>query len=156
MSKKKHYILEEVDEEDYKIIAIHSYCEDYRMAYLINANCNSKFLKSKQKISASQPEGDFQVFEWNDRIKGIECYLFSNRSLIFQNDNQNDTSLFNLPETKELYLVQDLKEADYILKINSGIDAASLAKKLEIINEVSYCYLPDQSKINLDLCLNFD
>ena len=59
------------------------------------------------------------------------------------------------PETKELYLVQDLKNVDYIIKINSGIDAFSLVKELEKINEVSYCYQPDQNKINLDLCINF-
>jgi hypothetical protein len=81
--------------------------------------------------------------------------LFSNRSLSFKNDKEKGGDLFNIPETKELYLVQDLKEADYIIKINSGIDAVSLVKELETINEVSYCYQSDQNKIKLDISINF-
>ena len=156
MYKKKHYQLEEVEEEEFALIAIHAYCENYKMAFLLNAICSCKFVKSKKNLKSSHSKADFETFEWIDRMKGIECYLFSNRSIIFQNDNQKGTGLFDLPETKELYLVQDFKEVDYILKINSGIETELLAKKVETINEVSYCFLPDCSKTNLDLSLNFD
>ena len=151
MSKVKHYLLDEISEDDFHLIAIHTRCEGYLLAYLLNKCLSCKFELSKKKTAF-----DFENYQWIDRINQIDVQLYSNRTYIEQHEKQNETRLFDLPETKELYLVQDLKEADYILKINSGIDAASLAKKLEIINEVSYCYLPDQSKINLDLCLNFD
>ena len=155
MNKEKRYILEDIDEGEFKLISIHSNCEDFKLAYLINLTCNSRFIKLKKKVYENGSKVEFQIFEWIDIARGICCYLFSNRSLSFKDDLEKGVGLFDIPETKELYLVQDLKEADYIIKINSGIDAASLVKELETIKEVSYCYQPHQSKITLDLSVNF-
>ena len=155
MNKKKRYILEGIDEGEFKLISIHSNCEDFKLAYLINLTCNSRFIKLKKKVYENGSKVEFQIFEWIDIARGICCYLFSNRSLSFKDDLEKGVGLFDIPETKELYLIQDLKEADYIIKINSGIDAASLIKELETIKEVSYCYQPHQSKITLDLSVNF-
>ena len=155
MNKKKRYILEDIDEGEFKLISIHSNCEDFKLAYLINLTCNTRFIKLKKKVYENGSKVEFQIFEWIDLARGISCYLFSNRSLSFKDDLEKGGGLFDIPETKELYLVQDLKDADYIIKINSGIDAASLIKELETIKEVSYCYQPHQSKITLDLSVNF-
>ena len=155
MNKKKRYILEDIDEGEFKLISIHSNCEDFKLAYLINLTCNTRFIKLKKKVYENGSKVEFQIFEWIDIARGICCYLFSNRSLSFKDDLEKGGGLFDLPETKELYLVQDMKDADYIIKINSGIDAASLVKELETIKEVSYCYQPHQSKISLDLSVNF-
>ena len=155
MNKKKRYILDDIDEGEFKLISIHSNCEDFKLAYLINLTCNSRFIKLKKKVYENGSKVEFQIFEWIDIARGICCYLFSNRSLSFKDDLEKGVGLFDIPETKELYLIQDLKEADYIIKINSGIDAASLVKELETIKEVSYCYQPHQSKITLDLSVNF-
>ena len=155
MNKKKRYILEDIDEGEFNLITIHSNCEDFKLAYLINLTCNSRFIKLKKKVYENGSKVEFQIFEWIDIARGICCYLFSNRSLSFKDDLEKGVGLFDIPETKELYLVQDLKEADYIIKINSGIDPASLVKELETIKEVSYCYQPHQSKITLDLSVNF-
>ena len=155
MNKKKRYILEGIDEGEFKLISIHSNCEDFKLAYLINLTCNTRFIKLKKKVYENGSKVEFQIFEWIDIARGISCYLFSNRSLSFKDDLEKGGGLFDIPETKELYLVQDLKDADYIIKINSGIDAASLIKELETIKEVSYCYQPRQSKITLDLSVNF-
>ena len=155
MNKKKRYILEDIDEGEFKLISIHSNCEDFKLAYLINLTCNTRFIKLKKKVYENGSKVEFQIFEWIDIARGICCYLFSNRSLSFKDDLEKGGGLFDIPETKELYLVQDLKDANYIIKINSGIDAASLIKELETIKEVSYCYQPHQSKITLDLSVNF-
>ena len=155
MNKKKRYILDDIDEGEFKLISIHSNCEDFKLAYLINLTCNSRFYKLKKKVYENRSKVEFQIFEWVDIARGICCYLFSNRSLSFKDDLEKGVGLFDIPKTKELSLVQDLKDADYIIKINSGIDAASLVKELETIKEVSYCYQPHQSKITLDLSVNF-
>ena len=155
MNKKKRYILEDIDEGEFKLISIHSNCEDFKLAYLINLTCNSRFIKLKKKVYENGSKVEFQIFEWIDIARGICCYLFSNRSLSFEGDLEKGGGLFDIPKTKELSLIQDLKDADYIIKINSGIDAASLVKELETIKEVSYCYQPHQSKIALDLSLKF-
>ena len=58
-------------------------------------------------------------------------------------------------KTKELYLIQDLKEVDYIIKIDSGIEDRVLIKRIESIDQVSYRYLIDQSQLKIDSRLNF-
>lgn len=154
MAKVKSYILDEIEEDDFSLIALHSSCEAYYLAFLLNSNCQCQFAQKKKKKEGAEADHIFESYEWIDPIKGIEIRLFSNRYLKFQKDVQKGSSLFDLPETKELYLVQDLKDVDYIVKIDSGIEAKSLIKKMESINEISYRFLPDQSQLNLDFSLN--
>ena len=80
---------------------------------------------------------------------------FSNRSLLVEDSGEKVGSLFDIPKTKELYLIEELIDVDYILKINSGINTVSLVKAMEKISEVSYFYQPNLSQINLDLIINF-
>ena len=80
--------------------------------------------------------------------------VFSIWYLKFQKDVQKGSSLFDLPETKELYLIQDLKEVDYIIKIDSGIEDRVMIKRIESIDQVSYRYLIDQSQLKIDSRLN--
>ena len=154
MSKVKSYILDEIDENEFSLIAIHSSCEAYFMAFLLNLKCNCKFIRSIKRKGVAQKDFPFEDYEWIDLVNGIEISLFSNRILIFKNEIQKGISLFDVPETKELYLVQDLKEVDYIIKIDSGIEGQTMIEKMESIDQVSYRYLIDQSKLKVDLSLN--
>ena len=154
MSKVKSYILDEIDENEFSLIAIHSSCEAYFMAFLLNLKCNCRFIRSIKRKGAAQKDFPFEDYEWIDLVNGIEIRLFSNRILIFQNEIQKGISLFDVPETKELYLVQDLKEVDYIVKIDSGIEANMMIKKIESIDQISYLYLIDQRRLSIDPNLN--
>ena len=154
MSKVKSYILDEIDENEFSLLAIHSSCEAYFMAFLLNLKCNCRFVRSIKRKGVAQKDFPFEDYEWIDLVNGIEIRLFSNRILIFQNEIQKGISLFDVPETKELYLVQDLKEVDYIMKIDSGIEANMMIKKIESIDQISYLYLIDQSRLSIDPNLN--
>ena len=154
MSKVKSYILDEIDENEFSLIAIHSSCEAYFMAFLLNLKCNCRFVRSIKRKGVAQKDFPFEDYEWIDLVNGIEISLFSNRILIFKNEIQKGISLFDVPETKELYLVQDLKEVDYIVKIDSGIEANMLIKKIESIDQISYLHLIDQSRLSIDPNLN--
>ena len=155
MNKKKRYFLDDINQEEFNLICINSNCENYRLAYLLNMAFNSRFIKSKEEVYHKKYKVKFQSFEWNDRIKGVSCYLFSNRSLFVEDSGEKVGSLFDIPKTKELYLIEELIDVDYILKINSGINTVSLVKAMEKISEVSYFYQPNLSQINLDLIINF-
>jgi hypothetical protein len=154
MAKVKSYILDEIEEDDFSLIALHSSCEAYYLAFLLNSNCQCQFAQKKKKKEGAEADHIFESYEWIDPIKGIESRLFSNRYLKFQKDVQKGSSLFDLPETKELYLMQDLKEVDYIIKIDSGIDDLVMIDSIESIDQVSYRYLIDQSQLKIDSRLN--
>ena len=154
MAKVKSYILDEIEEDDFSLIALHSSCEAYYLAFLLNSNCQCQFAQKKKKKEGAEADHIFESYEWIDPIKGIEIRLFSNRYLKFQKDVQKGSSLFDLPETKELYLMQDSKEVDYIIKIDSGIDDLVMIDSIESIDQVSYRYLIDQSQLKIDSRLN--
>jgi hypothetical protein len=154
MAKVKSYILDEIEEDDFSLIALHSSCEAYYLAFLLNSNCQCQFAQKKKKKEGAEADHIFESYEWIDPIKGIEIRLFSNRYLKFQKDVQKGSSLFDLPETKELYLMQDLKEVDYIIKIDSGIDDLVMIDSIESIDQVSYRYLIDQNQLKIDSRLN--
>jgi hypothetical protein len=154
MAKVKSYILDEIEEDDFSLIALHSSCEAYYLAFLLNSNCQCQFAQKKKKKEGAEADHIFESYEWIDPIKGIEIRLFSNRYLKFQKDVQKGSSLFDLPETKELYLMQDLKEVDYIIKIDSGVDDLVMIDSIESIDQVSYRYLIDQSQLKIDSRLN--
>lgn len=154
MAKVKSYILDEIEEDDFSLIALHSSCEAYYLAFLLNSNCQCQFAQKKKKKEGAEADHIFESYEWIDPIKGIEIRLFSNRYLKFQKDVQKGSSLFDLPETKELYLMQDLKEVDYIIKIVSGVEDFVMIKRIELIDQVSYRCLIDQSQLKTDPRLN--
>ena len=154
MAKVKNYILDEIDEDDFSLIAIHSSCEAYNLAFLLNSKCQCRFVQIKKNKAGAPTDYPFESYEWINPIKGIEIRLFSNRFLIFQDDAQKGTGLFDLPETKELYLVQDLKDVDYIIKIDSGVEEQLMIERMESIDQISYRYSIDQSRLNIDLSLN--
>ena len=154
MTKVKNYILDEIDEDDFSLIAVHSSCEAYHLAFLLNSKCQCRFSQTKHKKEGLLADCYFVTYEWIDLIKGIEIRLFSNRYLKFRDKLQKGSGLFDIPETKELYLVQDLKDVDYIIKIDSGIEGQTMIEKMESIDQVSYRYLVDQSKLKVDLSLN--
>ena len=54
--------LDEFDEVDYELIAIHSSIEDYKMAYFLNQNLPIILSKSKQYISVNSKEGEVFFF----------------------------------------------------------------------------------------------
>ena len=87
-------------------------------------------------------------------MNGIKVWLFSNRFITFQNDPQKGKGLFDLPETKELYLMQGLKDVDYIIKIDSGIEDQLMIDRMKSISQVSCRYCIDQSRFNIDLSIN--
>ena len=156
MTKVKHFTLEEIIEDDCSLIAIHSSCEGYHLAFLLNAYCQCSFIQSKKRKGTKKIDYPFERFEWIDQSKGIEIRMISNKHQTLQNEIRKESSLFDLPETKKLYLFEDLKDVDYIIKINTGIEVQDLVRKLESIDQISYRYLIDPSQLNSDLILSID
>ena len=114
-------------------------------------------LVQKNNSSEHQPIILLKATSGSDPFKGIEVRLFSNRfCILFQDDASKGQPAYSIyPETKELYLVQDLKDVDYIIKIDSGVEADSLMiERMESIDQISYRYSIDQSRLNIDLSLN--
>ena len=152
---KKVYKLEKFEEEKFNLFAIHSNADDYRIAFLLNSKCKSKFLKTKNYIDSPIQKAFFNHFEWQDIKTGISCDLFSNKFIKLEEDKTGVKNLFQLPETKEVYLINDFKEVDYFIKINSGISRDFFLKGMDKIDEISLFYEITGDKLN-NFSLNFN
>ena len=113
--------LEEFDEIDYQLIAIHSSLEDYRLAYYINQNLPINLKKENCNIQISNKEGETQFtrFVFEDS-KDIVWNLIQNKNDVFvpsQNSNQGLFAETNNKFSTKIYLIPEFKKVDYFLKI---------------------------------------
>lgn len=146
--------LEEFDEIDYQLIAIHSSLEDYRLAYYINQNLPINLKKENCNIQISNKEGETQFtrFVFEDS-KDIVWNLIQNKNDVFvpsQNSNQGLFAETNNKFSTKIYLIPEFKKVDYFLKIENGevnIDVLKITNCIKKIERVSTVYAINVEKI---------
>lgn len=146
--------LEEFDEIDYQLIAIHSNIEDYRLAYYINQNLPINLKKENCNIQISNKEGETQFtrFVFEDS-KDIVWNLVQNKNDVFvpfQNSNQGLFAETNNKFSTKIYLIPEFKNVDYFLKIENGevnIDVSKITNCIKKIDRVSTVYAVEVEKI---------
>lgn len=146
--------LEEFDEIDYQLIAIHSSLEDYRLAYYINQNLPINLQKENSNIQISNKEGETQFtrFVFEDS-KDIAWNLVQNKNDVFvpsQNSNQGLFAETNNKFSTKIYLIPEFKKVDYFLKIKNGevqIDVSKIINCIKKIERVSTVYAVEVEKI---------
>jgi hypothetical protein len=146
--------LEEFDEIDYQLIAIHSSLEDYRLAYYINQNLPINLKKENCNIQISNKEGETQFtrFVFEDS-KDIVWNLVQNKNDVFvpsQNSNQGLFAETNNKFSTKIYLIPEFKKVDYFLKIENGevnIDVSKITNCIKKIERVSTVYAVEVEKI---------
>ena len=146
--------LEEFDEIDYQLIAIHSSLEDYRLAYYINQNLPINLKKENCNIQISNKKGETQFtrFVFEDS-KDIVWNLVQNKNDVFvpsQNSNQGLFAETNNKFSTKIYLIPEFKNVDYFLKIENGevnIDVSKITNCIKKIDRVSTVYAVEVEKI---------
>jgi len=146
--------LEEFDEIDYQLIAIHSSLEDYRLAYYINQNLPINLKKENCNIQISNKEGETQFtrFVFEDS-KDIAWNLIQNKNDVFvpsQNSNQGLFAETNNKFSTKIYLIPEFKNVDFFLKIENGevnIDVSKITNCIKKIDRVSTVYAVEVEKI---------
>jgi len=63
--------IDDIEENEFSLLAIHTSLEDYRLAYLINQKLSIKLEKSKKEFIMENKQGDthFSRFEFEDKKK---------------------------------------------------------------------------------------
>jgi hypothetical protein len=146
--------LDEFDEIDYHLIAIHTTLEDYRLAYFINQHLPVNLSKSKEEILISIKQGDtqFSRFYFDDEDNFISWNLIQNKNEVVGKKEITNQDLFS-NSTQEVatkvFLLPELKKVDYFLKIESDDDLQinEIVKKLKAIKSLSTVYVVDTETI---------
>jgi hypothetical protein len=147
--------LDEFDEIDYYLMAIHTSLEDYRLAYFINKNLPINLSKSKNEIHAQTKEGEanFSRFYYYDAEKTVSWNLIQNKNEIISTSRNDSQDLFS-NETSEvsttIHLLPEFKKVDFFLKIENSdeaIDFSEIQQKLNTIESIAAIYAVDTNKI---------
>lgn len=148
--------LDEFDEVDYDLIAIHSSLEDYRLAYFLNQKLSVILSKSKEEIGVTVKEGEamFPKFSFDDESKDIIWTLVPNKNEITVTQTSTGQNLFlntSVEIATKVYLLPELKKVDYFLKIennNNNLDLNEMVRSIKSINRIStvYAVVPEKIK----------
>lgn len=154
MAVHKIYI-EDFEEEDYHLIAIHTILEDYRLAFFLNRDLEIRLYKSEFNIQSLVKEGatSFARFTYEDEEKVITWDLVQNKNEVEGSENNITTDLFsnsNNSFSSLAYLLPEYKKVDFFLKIGNAaneIDLNEIITKMSTIDGINMVYNVDKDKI---------
>lgn len=139
-------ILDDFYEPTFAIIAIHSYLEDYRLAYFLNLHLRSKLKRSSDNIDFKDSTS-FSLFEWEDKYQDTIWNLLANKCHVEYEMIEMEGSLFERNRTTVTrFLIPERSKVDYFLKIDNGSEFTCIKSTLSKINhikEVSTAYSID-------------
>lgn len=152
MAIHKLYI-DEFDEIDYELIAIHTSLEDYRLAYFINQKLPILLNKCKEEIQITTKNGEvyFSKYKYENLKEEVSWSLIQNRNEITAQDKSNDTNLFTnsfLEISTNVYFLPEFKKVDYFLKVENAEETVeSIIYNINTIDRVSTVYKVKTDKI---------
>ena len=128
--------IEDFYEDNYTLIAIHTALEDFKLAYLLNSNLNTRFLKAHFNLDfeSNDNKASFSIYDYTDNEYDFEWYLISN-SYIEEKTNLLDTIVL-ATETKT-YLIPEKKKVDYFIKIVGEPNQEFMYKTVNKINKIN-------------------
>lgn len=147
--------MEELYEDEYQLIAIHTSLEDYRLAYFLNQSLSIKLKKCEDDLHVKSKigESNFSRFEYENDDLCHTWNLIENRINITNTDIELVEDLFSNNKnsfTTNAFLLPEFKKVDFFLKINQDIDnllMSSYISKINTIEKISMVYAIENNKI---------
>ncbi len=139
--KQHKLVLDEIDVEEFSLIAIHCSEEPYKMAFLLNQSVKFRLKRKAVDLAYSNNglEISFPHYVYNDALKYRDFHLISNKCKSPEAIVHSSGSLFENTSSEKFivtYLLPEHKKADYILKIYSDFENIPLRKFISEINEI--------------------
>ncbi|WP_396192479.1 IPExxxVDY family protein [Flavobacterium sp.] len=147
--------IEDFEEVDYHIIAIHTSLEDYRLAYFLNRDLEICLSKSNVDIQFQVKKGktSFARFTFEDEKKVINWDLIQNKNEVVGVENNAIQDLFSNTKntfSSSAYLLSEFKKVDFFLKIENAaneINVSELVSKINAIDNINMVYSIDKENI---------
>lgn len=137
--------------KEYTLFALKSILQDYRLAYFFNkkTDLNLNRMTKDVKYILKNNTLYFSAFvdkSFDDKKK---CYLISNKT-IYSKDLKYGSLFKNIPISNNMFLIPELKEFDYMLKLD-GIwtkkEIGALMTSMSKISEILANICVDSKKI---------
>ena len=141
-------------EKDYKLIAIHSDIEPYKLAFEINKKLKIQLKRSSFDLSFKNKSSIFDLYKHISEVFNTKLYLILNKST---HEKKIEGQLLFENFDEQSYLIPELNKAQYLLKIEGGgFDIDNLLKKLNEIDNVISSYRAKISSIKSKYNLIFE
>lgn len=154
MATLKLYI-DELEELDFNLLAIHTSLEDYRLAYFLNQKLQLNLSKNKEEIKIKNKEGStyFSRFTFEDSKKDVYWNLIENENEITLKQNNINQGLFSESKnsfTTKDFLLPEYKKVNFFLKIEApkeSVIPTKIATIIKSIDKISTVYFIDVENI---------
>lgn len=152
MAIHKLYI-DEFDEIDYQLIAIHTSLEDYRLAFFINQNFPVLLKRNADEIQITAKTGNALLsrYTFDDEMTCSSWDLLQNKTEVTAQNSSATGDLFaraNVRVAAKAYLLPEFKKVDYFLRLqNLDIPTETITDALQQIDHVTMSYTVDTSRI---------
>jgi len=122
-------------EEEYSLIGIHSTLEDYRLAYLLNKNLNTRFYKAQQDLEfvIEEKKASFSIYNYENIDYDYDWFLIANS---YRRENQTRSNQLLLTLETKTYLIPEKKKVDFFLKISGESEYEFLMKTINTIKNI--------------------
>ncbi|AXT52063.1 IPExxxVDY family protein [Aquimarina sp. BL5] len=149
-------VLDTIMDDDYDLIAIHCSLASYRLAFGLNKYVDLRLFRKKQdiKFEYDTHSASFPLFQYHDHFQYNTYSLLGNK---FRTKIESETAavqgLFAAEEEDNYvtkYLIPELKNVDYFLKIEaetSQFSSKSLTSKLLTIPQIITAYVVDYTQL---------
>tara|TARA_B110000003_G_scaffold152808_2_gene153512 strand:+ start:24776 stop:25246 length:471 start_codon:yes stop_codon:yes gene_type:complete len=134
-------------EDKYVLIGIHTSLEDFKLAYLLNNNLKTLFLRANFNLDfeSNDNKASFSIYSYMNYDYDYEWYLISN-SYTEEKTNSSDTILLST-ETKT-YLIPEKKKVDYFIKIVGEPTQEFIYKTVDKIKQINQVVTSYSVEIN--------
>jgi len=142
--------IDEFDEINYELVAIHTSLEDYHLAYFINQKLPILLSKNKNEIQASSKDGEarFSRYTFEDSENDVAWNLIQNKNEMLVPKKGSQGNLFGDDVATRVYLLPEFKRVDYFLKIENPEESTpEIISGLNAIERVSTVYTVDAHQI---------
>lgn len=148
-------VLDDLDEANFDLIALHTTYEDYRIAFLINSLFPVYLVRKPEPkilyIKNEQARFGYFLYEDEGDDHGHYWEMLHNKGQLLNAPTQPSPAagLFDDLETDTTaYILPEIKQADFILKVNHALlDPVSIAQQLNASPLIQKAYTIDFDKV---------
>lgn len=153
MAKIKLHI-DEFDDIDYQLIAIHTSLEDYRLAFLLNQKLRILLHRYPENINVTKKNtgtADFSRFVFEDEASGLNWNLLQNQSELIPETYNKSADLFadqTINVNEKSNLLPEYKNVDYFLQIQNCYSLPhGIQQSIQEIAAITMCYSIETSTL---------
>lgn len=131
-------LVDDFEDENYSLLAVHCNLEDYRIAYLLNQFLNINLKRFHSDLDFEYVSASYSIFEWEDYEKQIVWNLISNICRKEEDSLISSGSLFDTSSKiiKNYNLIPEYKNVNYFLKIEDDNRSVKLKNTISHIQKI--------------------